>query len=164
MVPGVVSGYHDSEHSSDTQHGGARRDGTIVKIVYIGQFGRSVIRYPNYLYSTSESLVELSSPVVGRRSTTLHYRSRSENPGSSFAVGNNLVGAGRVVEVLVDPKDPAYSEFPGFPIVGSSAWTVPLLFVLVVACVPLVLSARSLARQMRRRRGTATVALRTGSN
>jgi hypothetical protein len=32
---------------------------------------------------------------------------------------------------------------------------VPLLFVLIVACVPLVLSARSLARQMRRRLGSA---------
>jgi hypothetical protein len=111
MVPGVVSGYHDARHSSDTQHGGARRDGTIVKIVYVGQFGRSGIRYPNYLYSTSESMVELSSPVAGHRSTTLHYRSSSENPGMSFSVGNNMVGAGRVVQVLVDPKDPAYSEF-----------------------------------------------------
>jgi hypothetical protein len=155
MVPGVVSGYHDARHSSDTQHGGARRDGTIVKIVYVGQFGRSGIRYPNYLYSTSESMVELSSPVAGHRSTTLHYRSSSENPGMSFSVGNNMVGAGRVVQVLVDPKDPAYSEFPGFPVVGSSAWIVPLLFVLIVACVPLVLSARSLARQMRRRLGSA---------
>jgi hypothetical protein len=150
MVPGVVSGYHDSEHSTDTQHHGALREGTVVKIVYIDQFGRTGPRSPKYFYSTSESFVELGSPVFGRRSTTLHYRSSYEDPGGSFSVGTNLVGVGQLVDVLVDPADPAYAEFPGFPVVGSSAWIVPLLFVFV-ACVPLVLLARSLARQMRRR-------------
>jgi hypothetical protein len=153
LVPGVVSGYHDSEHSRDTQQSGAPRGGRIEKIVYIDQFRVSTgIRYPNYWYSTSESFVVLGSPVLGHRSTTLHYPSSLENPGNSFAVGTNRVGVGRAVDVLVDPKDPAYSEFPGFPVVGNSAWIVPLLFVLV-ACAPLVFLSRSLARQLRHRRG-----------
>ncbi|HUB69479.1 MAG TPA: hypothetical protein VL984_03575 [Acidimicrobiales bacterium] len=116
--------------------------------MYVAQFTARTLRYPYYLVSTSESLVEQTSATTGDRSTMLHYPSSYENLGKSFLVGRNRVGVGRLVSVLVDPKDREYAEFPGFPVVGGSAWVVPLLFCLA-ACAPMALVAKSLARQLR---------------
>lgn len=69
--------------------------------------------------------VRLGSPVGGRSATTVHV------PGDSASYANDAT-----IQILVDPQDAGYAEFPGQPLTTSPVpWgsVIALLVALIVA-------------------------------
>ena len=85
---------------------------------------------------TALILAELSPPVNGSKGTFIHY------PGYS------KLDRGQHVTVLVDPRDPRYSEIPGARFEPASRWIVWAM----LAAVFILLSAYQLRAVLRLRR------------
>jgi hypothetical protein len=119
LVVVSISQHSKSARSSETQHHGLSRTGTVVSVHSV----HHTTRYDSW--DTYNYDVALSAPVDATTHTVVHDPTKND---TDFSTGDTLTA-------LVNPKDPGYAELPGRP-AESSAWFVgPLLiggpFVLV---------------------------------
>jgi hypothetical protein len=133
LVIGAFVVKADGARSAFTQHHGIPATGIVTHVNDIEDCGRSSCSWH------SKITVHLRTPVRGATTTVVNYPDRSE------------VSAGDEVQILVDPRELGYAEFPGSPSVQSWQW----ILMLGIAAVFGALAAwaiREWLRQLRRRR------------
>jgi membrane protein implicated in regulation of membrane protease activity len=118
-IVSAVQLHSQSGVSAYTQSTGLRRDALVSAVRTIEHQNRSSTWY------TAEISAVLAQPVAGHLTTTLWV------PYSVSAK------RGQLIQVLVDPRQPSYSEIPGAPYVTASQWITQV----VVAAVAVVLAA-----------------------
>lgn len=121
-IASVVSAFQlhgQSDVSAYTQSSGLRRDALVSTVHNIRHQDRSSTWY------TAEISAVLDRPVAGRMATTVYV---------PYGVS---VRTGQLVQVLVDPRQPGHSEFPGAQYITTSQWVTPI----AVAVVSLGLAA-----------------------
>ncbi len=141
-VVGTVQLHQQGSRSSYVQNHGAFATGTVVSVDNFQYCVRSC-------HWTAHIPVTLGSPALGVSTTTVHYHARS------------YLASGERVSVLVDPRDPAYAELPGYPFTKSSDWIPAGLFALFMAALAAydaVLLARQLSHRRRHAAGRVSMA------
>jgi hypothetical protein len=120
-VLAAVQLHGQSAKSAYTQSSGLRRDALVFTVHNIEHQGRSSTWY------TSEIGAVLDRPVAGHTATTIWV------PYSVSAK------TGQLMQVLVDPRQPGYSEVPGSPYVTSAQWITQVVIAVVLACLAVLL-------------------------
>jgi hypothetical protein len=138
LVLAIVFGALAAGKSAETQDHGVPRTATVLSMTIKNATGK------NAGPATETFDVRLDSPVGGRSATTVHV------PGDSAWYVNDAT-----VQVLVDPQDAGYAEFPGQPLTTSTVpWgtVIPLLAGLILfgQAIP---RARKRLREMAALRG-----------
>lgn len=114
-VVSAVQFHGQSSVSAYTQSSGLRRDAIVSgvhNIPHPSPVGSST-------FDTAEVKVFLASPVAGQLTTTVRvpYRVSARR--------------GQFIQVLVDPRQPGYSEVPGAPYVTAGQWIAPAVAAVV---------------------------------
>ena len=109
-----ISDHSQGERSAYVQSHGTPATGEVAHVVDTQHCGRSSCHY------TSAVTVFLTAPVDGHGTTVVHVNSSAG------------VIDGQHVDLLVDPKQPGYAEFPGSPFKGAHTWIITA--VLAVVC------------------------------
>ncbi len=104
MLVNAISKISDASRTSYVQHHGVLTTGTVENVNNNESCGRGGCTY------TAEIAVTLATPVGGTTQSIVHYPDYS-----NLTIGDQ-------VEVLVDPKQPGYSELPGHPDVQTIDW------------------------------------------
>lgn len=133
FLVGAVVTHADGERSSRVQQDGIRRAAAVLQVSNHWHSSR----YGGYY--TADVTMSLMPPIGGVLETVVHY------PGAVHAQ------PGTEYQVLVDPRQPGYAEFPGAPSTRSSAWIVELVFAVVFGLLDGLL-AWYLVRLRRRRK------------
>jgi hypothetical protein len=133
LAVGAVYSYKAGQRSTFVQHHGIRANGLVEEVDNTQHCSKSGCDY------TAAILVNLSPPVDGAQTTTVHYPDFS-----------NLEN-GETITVLVDPKQLDYAELPGSRFESSWLWIV--LVVLAIVCAVLTgLDALALRHLLAHRR------------
>jgi hypothetical protein len=130
---GAVVEHAHASRSAYVQHHGTFVVGTVASVVNTEHCSRGGCHY------TAAVAVLLGRRVAGTGSTTVHY------PGFSSLV------TGEPVQVLVDPKQPAYAEIPGARFTSAANWIVLVILAVIEAGLA-YLSARALVHVLAHRR------------
>lgn len=141
LVLELVFGALAAGKSAETQHHGILRTATVLSMTDHAPAGRDA-------GSATETLdVRLASPVDGRSATTVHV------PGDSASYANDAT-----IQILVDPQDAGYAEFPGQPFTTSPVpWgSVIALLLALIAAGWMIPRARGRLRAMAALRGCGT--------
>jgi hypothetical protein len=143
LAIGAVFVHADADRSALVQHHGIARTGTVLRLDnhYHSSRGGG--------YYTADVYMSFIPPIDGRTQTVAHYPGRVDDP------------AGIRLQILVDPKDPGYAEFPGSPSTRSSAWILLIVFAVALACVD-VFVGRAFVRLWRHRRAFSNAGLSEG--
>ena len=120
--------------SSYVQSHGVRDTATVVSEDDIAHTSKHSTTY------TSLVTVQLQQPVNGTTSSVVHV----PYAASDFA--------GYKMTVLVDPRDPGYSELPGSANTTNASWIEMLVFAVVVLVIAVLLTRRTI-RLFAQRRG-----------
>jgi membrane protein implicated in regulation of membrane protease activity len=118
-IVSAVQLHSQAGESAYTQSSGLRRYAIVSTVHNIEHRGRSSTWY------TAEISAVLAQPVAGHLATTIWV------PYSVSAK------RGQLLQVLVDPRQPSYSEVPGAPYVTASQWIIQV----VIASVTVGLAA-----------------------
>jgi hypothetical protein len=118
-VVSAIQVHAQSDMSAYTQSSGLRRDALVRTVHNIEHQDRTSTWY------TAEISAVLAQPVAGHVATTIYV---------PYGVA---VRTGQLVQVLVDPRQPAHSEFPGAQYITTTDWLTPV----AVAVVSLGLAA-----------------------
>ncbi len=145
---GTVRLQSEAARSADVQQHGIAASGLVLDVHNHSQADRSGVHY------NADVTVILSEPVLHRATTVVRYPARFDGQ------------AGEAVNVLVDPHDPGYAEFPGSPDTTNWGWIVTAFF---AAFVGLILFAAlkegfHLGRHRRRMRAGPPPEFGTSSN
>jgi hypothetical protein len=132
-IAGAISSHSQAVRSSFVQHHGTAATGTVDSVDNAQHCSKNGCDY------TAAIVVALSPPVDGARTTVAHY------PGFSDLT------SGERVDVLVDPKQPGYAEFPGSAFKSSWEWVVLAVIAVVFAGLA-VLDAVALRKLLAHRR------------
>ncbi|HWC85988.1 MAG TPA: hypothetical protein VG388_05595 [Solirubrobacteraceae bacterium] len=114
---GAVSDHAQAVRSSYVQHHGTPATGTVDTFTNTRHCSRSGCSY------TAAVTVTLRGSVAGTVLTVAHY--------PRFA----NVFPGEPVNVLVDPRERAYAEFPGAPFKRSFSWIMLVVFAVLFAAL-----------------------------
>ena len=136
LVLAIVSGALAAHRSAETQDHGVARTATVLSMTTNAPTGKDAGP------ATETFDVRLDSPVGGRSATTVHV------PGDRAWYVNDTT-----VQILVDPQDAGYAEFPGQPLSTSAVpWgtVIPLL-------AGLILFGQAIPRARKRLRAMAAL-------
>jgi Protein of unknown function (DUF3592) len=142
LVIGTAYAVHlhsDAELSAFVQSQGLPVTGTVLSIQNSGYHSRAWHHY------TAKIEIRLSAPVAGDQTSTVYYPDTAN------------MTYGQSVRVLVDPRNPGYAEFPGYPYYSNSEW---IFVAAVVGFVPgflLLCALVSIIAMIRRRRGLTSL-------
>lgn len=109
----AVQVHGQSDMSAYTQSSGLRRNALVFTVNNIEHQNRSSTWY------TAEITAVLAQPVAGHVATTIYV---------PYGVS---VRTGQLVQVLVDPKQPEHSEFPGARYITTTDWLTPVAVAVV---------------------------------
>ncbi len=115
-IASVVNAFQlhgQSDTSAYTQSSGLRRDALVFAVHNFEHQDRTSTWY------TAEITAILAQPVAGHVATTIYV---------PYGVS---VRAGQLVRVLVDPKQPGHSEFPGARYITTTDWLTPVAVAVV---------------------------------
>ena len=127
-----ISDHSQGERSAYVQNHGSAATGQVARVVDTQHCGRSSCHY------TSAVTVFLTAPVDGHGTTIVHVNS------------SGGVIDGQHVDLLVDPKQPGYAEFPGSPFKGAHTWIITAILAVVCGLFTILL-IRGVTEQRRHR-------------
>ncbi len=145
MIVAAISEHSQGDRSAFVQAHGTPAGGVVESVDNTQECSKSSCDY------TAAVSIDLTGTVDGVRSTVAHYDDYSD-----------LVD-GDAVDVLVDPQQPAYAEFPGSKFVSSWQWLVFALLSVPFGVLT-VYEARELRRLLahRREHGSASSSIAAG--
>ena len=133
LVGFTFIGRAQAAQSSYVQAHGVRDSASVVSV--------DNIEHTSKHFTTYEALVtvQLQQPVNGATNSVVHVPDRDNSlPGDE-------------ITVLVDPRQPGYSELPGSPSTTTENWVVALVLAVVVLAFAVFVTRRAVRRFRQRR-------------